>query len=131
MKKSRIVAATIEQNHDENGIIFPVPLAPYQVTILNLGLNSEPVCRTVETIYAQLLEEGIDVFLDDRDERPGVKFKDADLLGFPFRITVGKRYLENGKIEVQSRKDGSREEVSLEDLPGFIKQCLIDETPMI
>ena len=126
---SRIVAATIEQNHDENGIIFPVPLAPYQVSILNLGLNNEAVCEVVETIYAQLIELGIDVFLDDRDERPGVKFKDADLLGFPFRITVGKRYTENGMIEIRRRRDGFTEEVAGDELAAHIQTRLREETP--
>lgn len=125
---SRIVAATIEQNHDDNGIIFPVPLAPYQVTILNLGLKNESVCQVVETIYSQLSEAGIDVFLDDRDERPGVKFKDADLLGFPFRITVGKRYIDDGMIEVRRRKDGFTEETTLNELQDLIKGHLAGET---
>ena len=126
---SRIVAATIEQNHDDNGIIFPVPLAPYQVSILNLGLNNEAVCKVVETIYAQMKELGIDVFLDDRDERPGVKFKDADLLGFPFRITVGKRYTENGMIEIRRRRDGFTEEVALDELAERVQTRLNEEMP--
>ena len=125
---SRVVAATIEQSHDQNGIIFPVPLAPYQVTILNLGLKDESVCQAVETIYAQLAEANIDVFVDDRDERPGVKFKDADLLGFPYRITVGKRYAEDGMIEVRRRKDGITEETNLKDLLNLVKTCLAGET---
>jgi len=125
---SRIVAATIEQNHDDNGIIFPVPLAPYQVTILNLGLKNESICDAVESIYSQLSDGGVDVFLDDRDERPGVKFKDADLLGFPYRITVGKRYTEDGMIEVRRRRDGFTEETTLAELPTLIKRCLAGET---
>lgn len=128
---SRIVAATIEQNHDDNGIIFPIPLAPYQVTILNLGLKDESVCQAVETIYSQLSEAGIDVFLDDRDERPGVKFKDADLLGFPFRITVGKRYIENGMIEIRRRKDGFVEETTFDKLLNLVKAYLTGETTAI
>ena len=126
---SRIVAATIEQNHDDNGIKFPVPLAPYQATILNLGLNNESICEVVETAYSRLREADVDVFLDDRDERPGVKFKDADLLGFPFRITIGKRYLENGMIEVRRRKDGFTEEVGLDELTNLLKNRLDEETP--
>ncbi len=128
---SRIVAATIEQNHDDNGIIFPVPLAPYQLTILNLGLKDESVCQAVDTIYSQLSEAGIDVFLDDRDERPGVKFKDADLLGFPFRITVGKRYAENGMIEVRRRRDGFSEETSIDELLNLVKARLAGGTTAI
>ncbi len=121
---SRIVAAAIEQNHDDNGIIFPAPLAPYQVTVLNLGMKDETICEAVETIYMQLKAGGIDVFLDDRDERPGVKFKDADLLGFPLRVTVGKRYSENGMIEVRRRGDGFTEETTLNDLVSLVKRRL-------
>ncbi len=121
---SRVVAAAIEQNHDDNGIIFPVPLAPYQVTVLNLGMKDENICEAVETVYSQLCEAGLDVFLDDRDERPGVKFKDADLLGFPLRVTVGKRYSESGMIEVRRRSDSLTEETTLNDLVGLVKTRL-------
>jgi prolyl-tRNA synthetase len=128
---SRVVAAAIEQNHDENGIIFPVPLAPYQVTVLNLGMKDEAICEAVETVYRHLAEAGIDVFLDDRDERPGVKFKDADLLGFPLRVTVGKRYSEAGKIEVRRRRDGFSEETTLNDLVRLVKARLSGKTTPI
>ncbi len=103
---SRIVAAAIEQNHDKNGIIFPVPIAPFQVIILNLGLKNNEITSASEELYKYLTEKSFDVILDDRDERPGVKFKDADLLGIPFRITVGKRFVEDGLIEIRQRKDG-------------------------
>jgi len=88
---SRIVAAAIEQNHDENGMVFPMPLAPMQVILLNLGLKDEQITEAAEALYAELQEKGVEVLLDDRDEQPGSKFKDADLLGIPLRITVGKR----------------------------------------
>ncbi len=121
---SRIVAAAIEQNHDDNGIIFPLPLAPYQLTVLNLGPNDQVLSEAAETIYADLGRAGFDVFIDDRDERPGVKFKDADLLGFPYRITVGKRFSQDGLVEVRSRKDGRTEEVEAMQVVDFVRTRL-------
>lgn len=122
---SRVVAAAIEQNHDDNGIIFPVPLAPFQVGVLNLGLSDPEVSEAAEKIYSQLDEAGFDVFMDDRDERPGIKFKDADLLGFPYRITVGKRYKENSRVEVRRRKDGETEDVRIDDIVTYISSKLV------
>lgn len=121
---SRVVAAAIEQNHDDNGIIFPVPLAPYQVTVLNLGLNDPEVSAAAERIYGQLNEAGFDTFIDDRDERPGIKFKDADLLGFPFRITVGKRFKEKAMVEIRCRQDGTTEDIGIDDLVSHISSKL-------
>ncbi len=109
---SRVVAAAIEQNHDANGIILPVPLAPYTVTILNLGLKDKTITATAEQLYNELSAQGIDVLLDDRDERPGSKFKDADLLGIPFRVTVGKSLINSGLVEIRIRKNGAVEEVT-------------------
>ncbi len=103
---SRVVAAAIEQNHDANGIIFPVPLAPFQVIILNLGPKEEPFCQMAEQLYRALQQAGLDVLYDDRDERPGSKFNDADLLGIPFRLTVGKTFEKEGRIELRARKTG-------------------------
>lgn len=121
---SRVVAAAIEQNHDAHGIIFPAPLAPYQVTVLNLDLNDNEVSAAAEKIYIQLNEAGFDAFIDDRDERPGSKFKDADLLGFPYRITVGKRFKENSMVEVRRREDGTTEDVGIEDVVSYISSKL-------
>ncbi len=109
---SRVVAAAIEQNHDDNGIIFPVPLAPYTVIILNLGLSDPEINDTAEQLYSELQEAGLEVLFDDREERPGFKFKDADLLGIPYRVTVGKGFLKSGTVEVRRRKDGTTEEMS-------------------
>ncbi len=103
---SRIVAAAIEQNHDDNGIVFPVAIAPAQVIILNLGLKDGAITAVAESLYAQLQTQGLTVLLDDRDERPGSKFKDADLLGIPFRVTVGTRLGKDGMIEIRHRRDG-------------------------
>lgn len=103
---SRCVAAAIEQNHDKDGIIFPMPIAPYQVVLLNLLVKDETVAAAVEELYVSLRQAGIEVLLDDRDERPGVKFKDADLIGVPLRVAVGKRYVEAGEVEIRERATG-------------------------
>lgn len=103
---SRVVAAAIEQNHDDKGIIFPVPLAPFQVIILNLSPKEESFCQAAEELYTTLKNQGFDVLLDDRDERPGSKFNDADLIGIPYRLTVGKTFEKEGKVEIRSRKSG-------------------------
>ena len=113
---SRIVAAAIEQNHDENGIVFPIPLAPFTVILLNLGLQDKEITDVAEMLYRELQEAGVDVLLDDRDERPGFKFKDADLLGIPFRVTIGKNFVKNGLVEVRQRRDGVTEEMSPADV---------------
>jgi prolyl-tRNA synthetase len=103
---SRVAAAAIEQNHDENGIVFPLPIAPFQVVILNLGIKSESITDAAEQLYGELLDMGVDVLIDDRDERPGSKFKDADLIGIPYRVTVGKTYEKDGEIEIRLRASG-------------------------
>jgi len=103
---SRVVAAAIEQNHDRNGIIFPLPLAPFQVIVLNLGLKDEEISRAAEELYQALLGQGVEVLYDDRDERPGSKFKDADLIGIPFRVTVGRTYAREGQVELRDRASG-------------------------
>ena len=100
---SRIVAAAIEQGHDANGIIFPVALAPFQVGLIPISLNDPLVRECVERLHADLEAAGIEVLLDDRDERPGVKFKDCDLLGLPFRVVVGAKALAQGNAEVRHR----------------------------
>ena len=121
---SRIVAAAIEQNHDENGMIFPMPLAPMQVVLLNLGLKDEHITETAELLYRELQEKGIEVLLDDRDERPGVKFKDADLLGIPLRITVGKSLTKNGVVEIRLRSDGTTEELAPQQVIARILELI-------
>jgi prolyl-tRNA synthetase len=106
----RTVAACIEQNHDADGIIFPIPIAPFHCVVSSVNPKEEPVARASEEIYGQLLAAGVEVLLDDRDDRPGVKFKDADLIGIPLRIVVGAKNLANGQVELKSRATG---EVSL------------------
>ncbi len=108
---SRVVAAAIEQNHDDGGIIFPPPLAPYEVALLNLDPKNEEVKTKTEALYAALNAAGIETLMDDRDERPGVKFKDADLIGFPIQIVVGGKSLARGVVEVKDRRTGERGEL--------------------
>jgi len=117
---SRIVAAAIEQNHDENGIIFPLAIAPVQVILLNLGLKDAQITAAAESLYNQLQAQGVDVLLDDRDERPGSKFKDADLLGIPFRVTVGTRLSKDGVIEIRHRRDGLTVELPPDQAAGYL-----------
>ncbi len=104
---SRIVAAAIEQNHDERGIIFPTAMAPFQVVVVALGLaKSAAVKETAERLYAELQAAGVDVLFEDRDERPGVMFADMELIGIPHRITVGDRALASGEVEYKCRRSG-------------------------
>lgn len=100
---TRTVAAAIEQHHDANGIVWPAPLAPFGVHIVPTALTDAPLRETAERIAAELSAQGVDVLFDDRDERPGVKFKDADLIGLPLRLTVGPRGLKNGNVEMKPR----------------------------
>jgi prolyl-tRNA synthetase len=104
----RTVAAAVEQSHDDDGIIWPIPIAPYVVVVSSLG-KEESVRSVAEEVYAKLVAAGVDVLFDDRDERPGVKFKDADLIGFPLRIAVGAKSLANGQIEWSWRKDRAKQ----------------------
>ncbi len=105
----RTVAAAIEQNHDKDGIVWPRPLAPFEVLLLVLNPDDGEVAGTADRLYAELKEKGIDVLYDDRDERPGVKFKDADLIGIPARIVVGAKSLADGKVEVSLRRDRQKQ----------------------
>ncbi len=111
---TRTFQAIVEQHHDENGIIWPVSVAPYHVMITLVGIRDEAQKAVAEELYEKLQAEGLEVCLDDRDERPGVKFKDADLLGFPIRITVGKKAGE-GIVEYKLRRGGDMEELSVSE----------------
>lgn len=103
---SRTLAAAIEQNYDQDGIKWPLPIAPYQVAVVPVSWQDEEQRKTAENIYQQLQEKGVEVILDDRADRAGVKFKDADLIGFPFRITIGPKTLKEGQVEVKDRRSG-------------------------
>jgi len=118
----RTVAAAIEQNHDKEGIIFPIPISPFEVTILPLQIHDSAVLERAEKIYAQLLDHGIDVLLDDRDDRAGVKFNDADLLGIPVRVTVGLKGLKRGQVEVKLRSESESMAVPMKDAPAVITE---------
>lgn len=105
---SRTLAAVIECCNDANGIVWPASVAPYHVHLLNLSPKNDEVNQAAEALYARLQEAGLDVLMDDRDERPGVKFKDADLLGLPYRIVVGEKSLKEGNVEFVLRRDGDK-----------------------
>ncbi|MDR2727382.1 MAG: proline--tRNA ligase, partial [Deltaproteobacteria bacterium] len=111
---SRVVAACIEQNHDKNGIIFPPALAPYAVELICLDPGDAAVAARTEAVYAALDEQSVDVLLDDREERPGVKFKDADLIGMPMQLIVGGKGLGRGIVEAKDRRTGARSELPLD-----------------
>ncbi len=115
----RTVAACIEQNHDENGIAWPLPMAPFQVTILPLTAREKEVTEEAERLYREITALGVDVLLDDRDERAGVKFNDAELLGTPIRIVIGKKGLKEGGVEIKGRTE---QEAQLVPLEGVIDE---------
>jgi len=110
---SRMVAAAVEQNHDANGIIWPLSIAPFQVLVLPINYKEEKLRRAAEKLYRDLQSVDVEVMLDDRDERAGVKFKDADLIGIPLRVTIGAKGLDKGFIELRTRSDGKTDEVPL------------------
>lgn len=119
---SRILGAAIEQNHDARGIIWPLEMAPFQVAIVPVGYHrSATVKSAADTLYIQLQALGLDVLLDDRDERPGVLFADCELIGIPFRVTLGERGLANGEAEFVTRRDGTTQNVGLSDLVNVVK----------
>ena len=105
---SRTAAAAVEAHHDEHGIKWPVSIAPYHVVIVPVNVLDELQMKTAEKMYEELLNAGVEVVLDDRDERAGVKFKDADLIGFPYRVTVGKT-ITDGLVEYKTRATGEVE----------------------
>lgn len=111
---SRTAAAAIERYHDDNGIIWPIAIAPYHVIIVPVSTKDETQMKVATEMYENLLAQGIEAVIDDRDERPGVKFKDADLIGFPFRITVGKT-IQDGLVEFKTRKNGELVQIKPED----------------
>ncbi|MCD6261838.1 MAG: proline--tRNA ligase [Deltaproteobacteria bacterium] len=120
----RCLSAAIEQNNDEDGIILPVSIAPFEVIVLPLQIHDPSVSKAAKTIYEELNKEGIDVIFDDRDERPGVKFKDADLIGIPVRITVGVRGIKKGEVEVKLRNEKETKTVPVDRCSSFIKETL-------
>ncbi|HEX2465914.1 MAG TPA: proline--tRNA ligase [Thermoanaerobaculia bacterium] len=112
---SRTVAAAIEQNHDETGIIWPLPLAPFQVLLVSLNPKDDAVRATADQLYEALVAQGVEILYDDRDERPGVKFNDADLIGIPIRLVVGGKSLAQGNVELSLRRDREKHAVAVGD----------------
>ncbi len=121
----RNIAAIVETHHDDNGIIWPVAVAPYEVVVTVLRADVEDALSAGEHLYESLIDAGFDVLLDDRVERPGVKFADAELIGVPYRVTVGPRGLAEGIVEVQDRATGVTETVAVDaavaHLTGLIR----------
>jgi len=119
---TRVVAAAIEQNHDERGIIWPEPIAPFDVSIIPINLQkSARVQEATEALYAELTAAGFEVVLDDRDARPGVKFADDELIGIPHRIVIGDKGLERGMLEYKRRRDGLAADVPLAEVAAFLR----------
>ena len=122
---TRIVGAAIEQGHDERGIVFPDAIAPFTVAICPIGGDKSPTVReAAEKLYAELLDAGVDVLLDDRGERPGVMFADMELIGIPHRITIGDRGLKDGRVEYQGRRDAAAAAVPLAEAAALVKSRL-------
>jgi prolyl-tRNA synthetase len=119
---TRIVGAAIEQSHDERGIVFPEPMAPFAVAIVPIGYRkNERVRETADTLHRELSEAGFEVLLDDRDERPGVMFADMELIGIPHRITVGERALKEGMVEYQARREREAQRIATAEAVRFIR----------
>jgi prolyl-tRNA synthetase len=121
----RLLAAAIEQNHDDSGIVFPHPIAPYQAHLVGLNLSNEEVAQVAEQLYASLNAAGIETLYDDRlDQAAGVKFNDADLMGLPVRLVISPRNLNNGVIEVRGREEAEAVTVPLPEVEGAIRERL-------
>jgi prolyl-tRNA synthetase family II len=120
----RAMAAIAEVHHDDTGLRWPVHVAPAEVTVIMVSARDDAVRNTAESIYSDLLASGVDVLIDDRDERPGVKFKDAELIGIPFRISVGSRDLADGLVEVVSRSTGDKQRVPIDEAVRHVRDLL-------
>lgn len=121
---NRIIAAAIEQNNDKDGIIWPVNIAPYRVLILALNINNKKVMSEAEKLYKQLLDDGVEVLFDDRDISPGIKFKDADLIGIPLQVVIGSKSIQKSIAEVKIRNTGKKTEYPLDKLLSAIQKLL-------
>ncbi len=121
---TRSIAAAIEQNHDDFGIIWPMPIAPYQCIIIPASAKDVQVVETAQKLYKELQSQGVEVVLDDRDERAGVKFKDADLVGYPIRVTLGSKTLANGQVELKDRKSNETQLVLVADVVKQVKNMI-------
>ena len=121
---NRILASAIELGNDENGIIWPISIAPFEVLVTSVNQDEERVARTAEKIYQQLLDKGVEVLLDDRVLRGGAKFKDADLIGIPIRVTVGKKSLAEGKVEIKLRAESQSQKVTVEHVATKVTELV-------
>ena len=121
----RMVAAIVEQNHDEHGIIWPMNIAPYKVCIVLINPKDEEQKKVATNLYNTLISMNIDTILDDRNERPGVKFNDMDLIGIPLRITVGKKVNE-GKVELKKRTDIEAETIEVEEAIKKVQKMILE-----
>ena len=117
----RILAAVIEQHNDENGIVWPLSVAPYHVSVIPVNIKDEEQMKIAEKLYEELLALGVEALLDDRNERAGVKFKDSELMGIPMRVTVGKK-ITDGEVEFKLREGGENETIKIEEVIGKVKQ---------
>ncbi len=122
---SRIVAAIIEASHDDRGIIWPESVAPYKIGLINIRVKDKACSKVCDELYNDFQNAGIDVIYDDRDERPGTKFADMDLMGIPYQISIGPRSLEKGTVEFKNRKTGATEELTLAEVTTRIKKRFV------
>ena len=120
----RLLAAAIEQHHDDKGIIWPLPIAPYHIYLCPLYLENPQVATTAESLYADLEAQGLEVLFDDRKESPGVKFNDADLLGIPIRVTISPRTLETNSVEIKRRSEKESQLLPLEGIVTRLKELI-------
>ena len=123
----RTVAAAIEQYYDENGIVFPMPIAPFQILILPINIKIDLLRESADQLYQTLIKERIEVLYDDREETPGVKFKDADLIGIPLRVTLGEKNLKKGLVEIKNRRTGEILLLKKEEVISKIKEMIVQE----
>ena len=121
---SRTLAAIVEQHNDENGIVWPVSVAPYEVAVIPLACGDDVLQPLAEKVAAELVEQGIEVVLDDRDERPGVKFADNDLMGFPFQVVIGKKSAAAGNVELKCRATGERTVVPAAEVAAQLAEAI-------
>jgi prolyl-tRNA synthetase len=120
----RIITAAIEQNHDADGIIWPNTIAPFDVVVTVTNMKDEKLRETGEKLYKELMRAGLDALLDDRDERAGVKFKDADLIGIPYRVTIGKKVSE-GLVELFARATRTSEDIKLGEIVSRVQNLAL------
>ena len=118
---TRTLASIIEQHNDENGIVWPLSVAPYHVSVIPVNIKDEEQMKIAEKLYEELLALGVEALLDDRNERAGVKFKDSELMGIPMRVTVGKK-ITDGEVEFKLREGGEIETIKIEEVIGKVKQ---------